>query len=1425
MSSSTVDSTTTGKGKRLGSDAVYSDEDASNSGEEVEQQDEDEMVVGNVINTSSCKRPFPYSQSDPDQSQAKKRRKQSKPVRLFSLTEPSDKDSDDEGEINCEGKTHTQLSPPARNDQIPKVNFSSDAVPALEQDSESQTLVTIVPTLDHEPSPQCLYCPEILNSKDRLKFHVENGHIQKLFQNQLQQKAGFDTSLSGKEEIPLNLSHLPTADSTSQIDFVVGSLMTEFRNKADESSQGTKLPLVLHQTEDTRNSGSFMDGKIPLPGYMPLSPHFLLPLMSQGAGHNQNQAQNQIPSSTPIRIFNPDAYCELCNKEFCNKYFLKTHKANKHGIYVESPTNNIPGTPYPFVQASVNLSHIPLPAGGPATPKPATIVPNLPDTVISSKISGNGQMKALCDICQKKFCNKYFVRRHKAKIHGIIDETLPSSGNLGLFNLSDCIRKQDLDEPESISAGSDTGSNILDTASGDISANISEMEEFRIGVYDKQTNSLQTKLSPTHSGLDESTECLNVNEEPEQELEEGRSTGECLESNSIASNKCSPTPSQQAFKDGIVPTEKLRKLGVINADAFCEICCKEYCNKYFLRTHKMKRHGIYISDCDGKYIKPGVSSNLSWNHNQTSPLNLIVGEQGTNSSDSGEKNRNDLSDSEDAECDLCGRRFQSFYLMQMHRVYLHMSGSEKKELGYSESNGLNEKSHERASSDGAHVNINRNRNDSTTELLYNNNEGNNNSGKDSISDDLQKLQTMISQLNNLNVSKLTTCTICNKESENHYCLRAHMMTEHGILVEDQNGVEGDKIPPLEICAIPPLTDIQTYCFPCKKDFISQFQLKQHIDDFHNSVVPSSATSTPSITNAIKDEYEGKSPSDKSQSQNTSHVASEKRVSLTPTNSYCEICNKELCNKYFMKTHMQRMHGIEIENGAQIGGVICDICNKELCSKYFLRVHKQNTHGIVEEGSSTSHTNRDNGIGPNVQNQVDADHALKPTELSDVSHRYFSHFTEVCSICSRRFRSTKWLKAHLLNDHGESGIDKLKELENHCQTFPQAKKHQLQALRSSGSMNNASTPALSYSPTLKIPNNWKNQDLENVCSRPSTVIPIERSNDVGGNQVFTNLFGSNDSAVKNYNCSYCNFTTPVLAFLFVHERSHAGVTTQPLPDPSKPFQCPVCMQSFLQAEVFQHHILTHQFSGMLSPFFGASTSGHHPQQITNMQERMKHVQQSASNGEDGENLRNENRKECEIIDEESVNSPEGRYKFRCSKCFQRFRSREMCLVHMQNRHNNTPETYSSCVETIAIKVTPHGMYKCTGCGFSSVHLAIVKKHIEKEHKAERFQSDTKEESEVVETLIELKEAVTDEVKRKLQEAARKSQVPASYAVPQNQTPCLDQFIMQPFLLKEPDGTPSSEQLQLDRKFVPSLVFLPVKEKLSEPLTVSFTLTPA
>lgn len=1432
MSSTLIDSAGIGTGNGIKSAEYSEGEDSSNSGEELEHHDEEDIAPDSVIDTLTCKRPFQDSQMEPDQSQAKKRRKQSKPVRVFSLTEPS---SDDEPEVSNEGKVHNEESSNSAYGQH-DTKFQIDH--QVERQLEICTESDPVNTHDHESYSQCPYCPGILNPEERLKFHIENGH----FQRQLQQQVDFDNIVSSKSEIPLNLSHLPPTHSTSPVDFVVGSLMSEFRNKTEDKIRGTKPPVVLPQTLESGNSVPLVEEKMSLPGYMPLAPHFLLPLMSQNsminASPSMTHSQGQVPGTAPIRIFNPEAYCELCNKEFCNKYFLKTHKANKHGIYVDSPSttvgsSSIPGHPYPapLFQVNLSLSRMTSPVPGTQNSKPPSIPPKIADAVTVNKIPGNGQLKAFCDICQKKFCNKYFVRRHKAKIHGIVDDSVPTSGSMSFLNFPDCIRKQEVDERGSISAGSDTGSNVLETISSDMPENFSELEEFGVSLHEKHESNLQIKLSPANSVTDEGAEASNVKEESEQELEEGRSIGDCVENGSGKSIKNSPTPSQQNPKEVALSSERLRNLGVINADAFCEICCKEYCNKYFLRTHKMKRHGIYISDCEGKELKTGGSGCVQWNRNQTSPLNLIVGEQGTNSSDSGEKVRNDFSDSDDPECDICGRRFQSLYLMQVHRAYLHVTGNERKE-GQEDPGGIEIKTQDDITTNCNDGKLSHIRDKSVVEVgpFNNNNDGNSNGGKDAISEDLQKLQTMILQLNNLNVSKVKTCTICNKVSENHYCLTAHMMAEHGVLMEDQSGVEEQKLPSLETTGLPPVIETHTYCFLCKKDFFTQYQLKQHVEDFHNCSVKTTATGNTIMTHTVKEELDTKSSPEKPQSQQVIHVGPEKRISVTPTSSYCEICNKELCNKYFMKTHMQRMHGIEIENGAQIGGVICDICNKELCSKYFLRVHKQNTHGIIEDGSA-AHSTRDNGNGQNMQIQLEGDQALKPSELGDLSHRYFSHFTEVCSICNRRFRSTKWLKAHLLNDHGENGVEKWKELESQYQLVSQQGKHQLQTSRGSGLVNTSPFGSGStYSPTLKIPNNWNNQDQDTGCSKPPALISLEGTGEAGGHQVFASLFGSGDSTVKSYQCSYCPFTTPVLAFLFVHERSHAGLSSHPLPNPAKPLQCPVCLQSFLQPEVLQHHILTHQFSGVLNPFVVPSPSAPYHTQISNVQERKKPLQQhSPNNEENGECLKNEIL-DCEVIEENSVNASGGKYRFRCSKCFQRFRSRENCLAHIQSRHslNSTSPTEtiaSSSVETTSIKATPQGLYKCTRCGFSSAHMVTVKKHIRREHMVDKSHIDLRQEPEAAESLLELKEAATDEVKKKLQEAARKSQVPASYAVPQNQPPFLDQFVMQPFLLEEPDGTPSSEQVQLHRKFVPSLVFLPVKEKLSEPLTVSFTLTPA
>lgn len=967
------------------------------------------------------------------------------------------------------------------------------------------------PVPSPEPELKCPVCQLIFDNHDKLESHVKSEHSLIECKKEIED---LPTQIQERSNTPIELtaprSELPW--------------MTDLQNK--EWLNPTILPFT------TAN-------------------HMFMSL-------SQFPQADQVPPRQPIRIFNPDAYCELCNKEFCNKYFLKTHKANKHGIYSDPPTTD----------ALVNTVNVPSYA--------ANI--KLPNTVPS--IDVKNELKApvtalnpFSDLFTNPFTNKMLTKPSK-----------PIS------------KEQDLDQ-------------ISNGASQDQERATEEpiTEESCSPRIQQDTTLIKTEVVE-QDGL-------------------------------YYTSPSKMSPGQQARELDL--SNRLRRIGVMNPKAFCEICCKEYCNKYFLRTHKMKRHGIYIPD-EGKErdVKVDSFGNLLWSsqNTQTSPLNLIMAEQSNSSMQSERK----TSSPADISCELCGIKFQNASLAQLHNVSVHpkinqapqevSNGSEEEKIGET-----NEKSA---------------------------------SATDTISEDLQKLQTMILQLNDLDVNNKISCacSVCSKEFENRYFLHTHMMTEHGLLLDEvadnEKSCEGDSN-----------INNNTLCDLCGKDFQNVQEMKKHASEFHSNP-----------TNETKEEFNGFTTPEKSTSRAVnSGQLPERRgsMNLTPTSSYCEICNKELCNKYFMKTHMQKMHGIEIENGAQIGGVICDICNKELCSKYFLRVHKHNTHGIVEYGPSLLQPRKGDEQATHIPTETDT--SLKPTDLADLSHRYFTHFTEVCTICSRRFRSTKWLKAHLLSDHGQAGVDKWSELEQQLQ-------HTMNQHKPIAAKNSPQSERVS--PTLKIPNGGQeNQTL-------------------GIQNVLSSIFGDDENNMKTYDCSYCPFSTPILPFLFVHERSHSMQSD----NEHGPLKCPVCGQTFLQSELLQHHIFSQHPFLPLPPFF----NGNAEQQLG---EISKEPSESAEEIEDG----------------------------------------------------------GSCSET-------------------------SKQGASKGGKKVRRKFNSRVES--------------SETGSSLRDVAKRSQLPATYALPQvdestssNSNPS---YVMQAFLLEESGS---------ERRFMPSLVFLPVLQKLSAPNTVTFTLTPA
>ncbi|KAK2710517.1 uncharacterized protein LOC136025686 [Artemia franciscana] len=799
---------------------------------------------------------------------SKKRRKQPKPVRI----------SEESGGVVKEAKM--EIKDEEENSQSDSGERSSIRMESNESSEVGKFL--------------CPYCNEALESEPQLVMHFQEYHVNKIIFEQLKRQQLEEQILLQQQHQLLSQGH----DAINPFRYQLPAWRKDTespertpnaspKGEAKQDTLGVKAPFQLPPDK--------MSNAVIHPGMLPFPPNpFLFPFVNSAPTMQSGQV---VPTNGPqIRIFNPEAYCELCNKEFCNKYFLKTHKANKHGIYSETTPssqgsqqsstyqNGFQQIPPQAIDSRVNIT------SQEASPKQPYLKPlngpelqlneskvqvNISNSVFSPA-SSQGLLSSLmkpgtiinpdayCELCQKEFCNKYFLKRHKSKIHGIQENS--SNGNTPM--------------PQSSSspvASSGKNSNYPFFASEYISS--------IAGTSAKSDREEKSKDDPQQTF----SHCVSENKER-------------------------------------MDQEKLRELGVQNIEAFCDFCFKEFCNKETLKIHKWKKHGVPLKE------SPGIGSDY-----QNLPLDLT---RGIDNSKSEEE--------QDQACRICNMSFQNQYLLRMHESYFHSSKPEGVVRDFS------------------------------TELKQKADEP-----KSESSDDLQKLQTMIKDLSGQDLDK-TMCKICVRPVEKKL-FPTHMLKEHGSILEGNQEQSTRELSSHNKDVRKRSSESgghQTFCDICRKDFFAAYFLQVHMQTVHgvgvNAVNP---FSLPDNTGrSFVDRITGKNEEIK------------KRNSSQPPRSYCEICNKELCNKYFMKTHMLKMHGISVEAGSPLQGVSCEICQKELSSKYFLKVHKQNAHGIYDE------------------------HPLKEEE--GISAHALPQ--EFCPLCQKPFKNPKWLKMHLTQDHGEQG---------------------------------------------------------------------------------------------------------------------------------------------------------------------------------------------------------------------------------------------------------------------------------------------------------------------------------------------------------------------------------------------------------------------
>ncbi|XP_063630335.1 zinc finger protein 219-like, partial [Cydia splendana] len=338
-------------------------------------------------------------------------------------------------------------------------------------------------------------------------------------------------------------------------------------------------PLDLHAKMQDIYKSALAFGELTLPAFDPLAAFRLL------------------PRHDPPRIFNPEAYCDLCCKEFCNKYFLKTHRANKHGIYDggEPQPQPLP-QPSPPRRASDEESNGTPRRLSPDSARRARDAGFQPDAL---RRLGVVNPEAFCEICCKEYCNKYFLRTHRERRHGVPAhrspgaERSPQSMTPPMINFSTPVSTPlatplttspaPLAPPPNTPPRSHSLPPPLDPEEM-VEVKRECEEELEAALRDGQTSPLNLIVEERGAAS------------PGSASEELRKLQTMISQlNELAAERLAEEPSSPAPRaPSSSPPAQDERRASSSGSSFCEICNKELCNKYFMRTHMQRMHGISL---------------------------------------------------------------------------------------------------------------------------------------------------------------------------------------------------------------------------------------------------------------------------------------------------------------------------------------------------------------------------------------------------------------------------------------------------------------------------------------------------------------------------------------------------------------------------------------------------------------------------------------------------------------------------------------------------------------------------------------------------------------------------------------------------------------------------------------------------------------
>eukprot|EP00093_Oithona_nana_P015045 15045.XXX_642018_645962_1 [CDS] Oithona nana genome sequencing. len=1114
-----------------------------------------------------------------------------------------------------------------------------------------------------------------------------------------------------------------------------------------------------------------------------------------------------------IQIFNPEAYCELCNKEFCNKYFLKTHKANKHGIYSEGVP--LSGSPPTSSSPSNNGAHQGSEEGRPLPPtSQSSQGPPTPNSQAGSPFSG-AFIAANMGALRPPFVPLSPGASPSPKGGPPGSLMSPRSGDNSIPDF-----RQTMEERERLMQRDASG--LLPKENGELRKSL-ESPQRAPSTPGAPPLSGPPVPPPNIPGLPAHMQGFNplmfgglpnleaLRKEASDSLKEGGVKRPLIPNIPNVPNVSAPNSiggSAGPTPKGPFTPEKLRQMGVINADAFCEICCKEFCNKYFLRVHKLKKHGICSPDLPPEKVQKILNQMAKEAGKTGNPPPPIVRPPMSAASPFGSPGSPDKM--RGLPMGPAGLQLRPPGLMSLPPLEPLLPQALKDFKNHMPPPNFDNGPFRHHPKEQEIIRINDDVEEGQQHLPdeessrdksendRNGSEAEEEQGMTRPSEDLQRLQSMIMELNSNKAKGLpgasaeaseTICKVCNKDMENKYFLRAHMMNEHGVLNAEEPLPEGKEQPEAPRLPPPPVSLLNGLDISNAQDFAAKFlqQMQKGFpvldgDDrgFLERVKSELAAASNNINGPGGPPGIG-GPLGSPGGPNSPHKKVDKDPNRKPASlsrSYCDICKKELCNKYFMKTHMLKMHGINIEANNS-AGVNCHICKKELCSKYFLKVHMQNSHGLMEDGSPIPPHLKENGSGlfPGMFPPL----GPPPHELlggppgsgspigpggpggpgGDKEH-YFSRLLNEQSEMSKEKLERQRKEGNGAASAGGSHTCSL------CgEGFPEMVALQVHIIKIHGA----------FPPDSSL---FGNLEASKIPGGPGSEAGKESPSGSNGEDRRMDDGKSEGEVTPNKAPSTPALQMPGGLPLPI---SSSSMSTPPSSSAGAGEPISSLNKQFPHIEMLQRHMLSQQFPGLINPLlsgFPGFPGGPPPLAFTNPLQQLLAGQKAGcppsqetsvtSKTEEDSNLSKAMTSSGKLITKKR--------RFKCSKCQLKFKKREDCLVHIHAQHSVSSNA-SVLTSRRKLQFSPN--------------------------KGHQLRKNHRVRSQYVKTFMEM------------------LRVPTSRGTPSKAT----NHIMQAFLIKK-DTTEMESEMNANNNssdFVPSMVYLPVAKKINEPLTVAFSLTPA